>query len=260
MFRHTSAAPRRSPTTGFTLIELLVVIAIIALLAAILFPVFSRARENARKSSCSNNLKQITLGWTQYIQDWDEMTIPVSTTGSSGTGVAFVWNQLIQPYVKSTQVLACPSLTSPQGYTHNFGLMSGPRPATSVGRSLADIARPSQTPAFMDATGYSPANTTPVNQCFAFVIDPGPVMTTLYDGRRLTDPVPAPPAPYTGTWNGGGTSTAAAAFPTRHLDGINMSFADGHVKWYHSYTGGRMPSDGLDYNTDGILGDAANYN
>ena len=78
MSRHTSpAVPRRTrargEALGFTLIELLVVIAIIALLAAILFPVFSRARENARKSSCQNNLKQIGVGLAQYTQDYDEM-------------------------------------------------------------------------------------------------------------------------------------------------------------------------------------------
>src|SRR5687768_3406263 len=93
--------PSRSHRSAFTLIELLVVIAIIALLAAILFPVFARARENARKTSCSNNLKQIAIGLAQYTQDWDEMTVPVSVDGSMNTNIrAFVWNQLLQPYLK----------------------------------------------------------------------------------------------------------------------------------------------------------------
>lgn len=91
---------------GFTLIELLVVIAIIAILAAILFPVFARARENARRASCSSNLKQIGLGIMQYTQDYDE-TYPVRDNAASGT-----WAQTIQPYVKSTQLFKCPSNSS----------------------------------------------------------------------------------------------------------------------------------------------------
>lgn len=92
---------------AFTLIELLVVIAIIAILAAILFPVFARARENARKSSCQSNLKQIGLGIMQYTQDYDEL-LPARVTVTSPTRS---WRVLIQPYVKSTQLFACPSNT-----------------------------------------------------------------------------------------------------------------------------------------------------
>ena len=90
---------------GFTLIELLVVIAIIAILAAILFPVFARARENARRASCSSNLKQIGLGIMQYTQDYDE-NYPIRNNDASGN-----WAQTVQPYVKSTQLFKCPSNT-----------------------------------------------------------------------------------------------------------------------------------------------------
>ena len=99
---------------GFTLIELLVVIAIIALLAAILFPVFARARENARKSSCLNNLKQMGLGLAQYTQDFDE-TFPKSRTGgfifspAAGVNPEAPWQWVILPYTKSTQIYKCPS-------------------------------------------------------------------------------------------------------------------------------------------------------
>ena len=99
--------PRFTPTShGFTLIELLVVIAIIALLAAILFPVFARARENARRASCQSNLKQIALGMAQYVQDYDER-FPPYLTDASGNGAVDVadgdqgWADLIQPYTKS---------------------------------------------------------------------------------------------------------------------------------------------------------------
>ncbi len=91
---------------GFTLIELLVVVAIIAILAAILFPVFGRARENARRTACLSNVKQIGLGLMQYAQDYDE-TFPARSISVGGSAVS--WRQVIQPYLKSTQVAACPS-------------------------------------------------------------------------------------------------------------------------------------------------------
>jgi len=69
---------------GFTLIELLVAIAVIAILAAILFPVFARARENARRSSCTSNLKQQGLAIMQYAQDYDELMVPAWLDGTTG--------------------------------------------------------------------------------------------------------------------------------------------------------------------------------
>ncbi|HEX8237502.1 MAG TPA: DUF1559 domain-containing protein [Abditibacteriaceae bacterium] len=94
---------------GFTLIELLVVIAIIAILAAILFPVFARARENARRTSCLSNLKQIGLGLMQYTQDYDESMVPAYLINGCGANCHIHWRTLIYPYVKSTQLFACPS-------------------------------------------------------------------------------------------------------------------------------------------------------
>lgn len=93
---------------GFTLIELLVVIAIIALLAAILFPVFARARENARKSSCANNLKQIGVGMIQYGQDYDDF-MPASVAFGGVAGSHYTWPTMVMPYVKNEQIFACPS-------------------------------------------------------------------------------------------------------------------------------------------------------
>jgi len=91
---------------GFTLIELLVVIAIIAILAAILFPAFARARENARRASCQSQMKQIGLGVAQYTQDYDEK---MPQCGVQYNGGILGYQYLIQPYVKSTQIFKCPS-------------------------------------------------------------------------------------------------------------------------------------------------------
>ena len=113
MFKpHRKSSPVRAVPArrGFTLIELLVVIAIIAILAAILFPVFGRARENARRASCQSNLKQIGLGVMQYVQDYDSR-LPLRGAGGIN------WAQRLQPYAKSTQLFKCPS--NPQ--TGNMG-------------------------------------------------------------------------------------------------------------------------------------------
>lgn len=124
---HAPMQTRHRPPRGFTLIELLVVIAIIAILAAILFPVFARVRENARRSSCASNLKQIALGMAQYIQDsdnrypvaWDYTAgqSPETTAINAGsiaggpTNEPVVWPAKLMPYVKSAQIFSCPSVS-----------------------------------------------------------------------------------------------------------------------------------------------------
>jgi prepilin-type N-terminal cleavage/methylation domain-containing protein/prepilin-type processing-associated H-X9-DG protein len=97
---------------GFTLIELLVVIAIIAILAAILFPVFGRARESARRTSCVSNTKQIGLAFIQYYQDYDEQ-FPMAKNVVAGANTHWA-NSSLQPYLKSRQILRCPNDNSPQ--------------------------------------------------------------------------------------------------------------------------------------------------
>jgi len=111
---------------GFTLIELLVVIAIIAILAAILFPVFARAREKARQASCQSNEKQIALAMIMYAQDYDETMVPCTTWGNNVGWTYdwtkdYTWPQLINPYVKNWQLHVCPS----DGNAHQGAGMSG---------------------------------------------------------------------------------------------------------------------------------------
>jgi len=110
---------------GFTLIELLVVIAIIAILAAILFPVFARAREKARQTSCQSNLKQIGLSIQMYMGDYDDTVMPARL---GGTPTDVDWTALIQPYVHNDQIFVCPSDSDPvasaatNGYPKSYGL------------------------------------------------------------------------------------------------------------------------------------------
>lgn len=108
-FKFRRSINRTGPTSGFTLIELLVVIAIIALLAAILFPVFGRARENARRSSCQSNMRQMGLALHQYIQDFDEYLPRGRTYVGPGTTDWVPWQFALQPYVANIQIFRCPS-------------------------------------------------------------------------------------------------------------------------------------------------------
>lgn len=126
MRNHSQSKHSRS---GFTLIELLVVIAIIAILAAILFPVFAQAREKARAISCISNLKQIGLAFLMYTQDYDE-TFPNAAVGPSDDGgcapklswynAGGGWTTLVNPYIKAGGIYRCPSAESP------FWLTGGP--------------------------------------------------------------------------------------------------------------------------------------
>jgi len=115
----------RNASRGFTLIELLVVIAIIAILAAILFPVFAQARESARKTSCLSNNKQLGLGIMMYVQDYDEMypcnnwdTPPLGITDTDSRDpkypCTFAWMFHVMPYMKNRQILVCPSDPNPK--------------------------------------------------------------------------------------------------------------------------------------------------
>ena len=126
---------------GFTLIELLVVIAIIAILAAILFPVFARAREKARQSSCLSNVKQIMLGVLMYAQDYDERLIPGALPQPGRD-----WHVLLGPYLKNVQVLYCPSSLPGMGYGWNYSEFGYyyTTPGTGWATALAEIDKPAE--------------------------------------------------------------------------------------------------------------------
>lgn len=241
---------------GFTLIELLVVIAIIAILAAILFPVFGRARENARRSSCQSNMKQIGLGVKQYIQDYDEKfpiaLVEVGTPDGIFQAGESGWAASMQPYLKSVQIFQCPSETNPPSassaatnaagyndYWANFNVIGG-----SGGVSEASIEAQALTVLNGDGSGQALANYT--DGTAAYVVTPGSsaVSPTTAAPNGGFDQVAvylrgtsgSQASPYRG--NSANyvydttSTTATGRGGKRHLDGLNVGFADGHVKWY----------------------------
>ncbi len=196
--------------SGFTLIELLVVIAIIAILAAILFPVFARARENARRSSCQSNLKQIGLGVIQYTQDYDEKYPLGAYAGGTGTPS---WRQYVQAYIKSAQVFSCPSNTDnavirdvardgypaiTDSYAGNVRLFGIPAGWAAGAQSLASVESPASKIMVTESKNQIGGN---------------PAITGWPD------------------WSGSGTQADMVSKTfIGHLSTSNYLFADGHVK------------------------------
>ena len=225
---------------AFTLIELLVVIAIIAILAAILFPVFARARENARRSSCQSNMKQMGLGFLQYTQDYDER-FPPGTNGGKGAG----WAGQIQPYTKSRQILICPSDSTVQTF-----VVAGQTPPAYVCSYYYNdnfsTVTPYATPFFNSPAG-DPLNHAQVNVPTRTVLSWEATDGAYYDnpaGSGIVESI-SPAAngndksggiakPATGQLSGGaggGIANSGLGSEPRHFDGANYLAADGHVKW-----------------------------
>lgn len=211
---------------GFTLIELLVVIAIIAILAAILFPVFAQAREAARKSSCLSNTKQFGTAAMMYVQDYDEL-YPLSIYPNFGTGTmrAFSVFDAVMPYVKNAGIMQCPSAPNemdwelflsqpPTSIVPSPGCMGG-----ALGGSMGNFKL------FSYNANYAVFQEGRPNPYFGGGGDPPTSMAALarpadttifYDGILLCN------------FN---SPIARPTKPPRHQEGVSVTYADGHSKF-----------------------------
>jgi len=207
---------RHSHKNAFTLIELLVVIAIIAILAAILFPVFGRARENARRTACQSNMKQIGLGILQYAQDYDEQFPLIGNVTSNPCSSP--WQERIQPYMKSKQVFLDPSAdtdvpvscSAQTARVFNSYMANGAAYAVGNGTSFS-YPRP------MDQSDWNTSNLRSTG--LVKVTEPSRVIQVAeYDGPSTTANI------QTISLSPGGW------FLRSHLGTTNFLFVDGHVK------------------------------
>lgn len=191
---------------GFTLIELLVVIAIIAILAAILFPVFARAREKARQASCQSNEKQLALAVLMYVQDYDER-MPACRFGTTanrcqGSAQYYTWRAAVQPYIKNRQIFICPSN---QAGVDEDGFSGG------IFGNYALINE------------YCNTCCQPTGRHWKIVTIDQPAESIMLDETRC------PHVDY-GSHLDCGSRGGSSAF-WGHNEGSNFAFFDGHVKW-----------------------------
>lgn len=239
-FHYTSKAHK----SAFTLIELLVVIAIIAILAAILFPVFSRARDNARRSSCQSNLKQMGLAFMQYSQDYDESLPCGKKQGSEFRGNG--WAGQVAPYTKSIEVFRCPSDPTERSgamnpllsYAYNSGITYILTPTNYNGPRLAAFTSTPKTVLLFEirASSFNPT----LDSDFSRVESGYSPAGCGWPGGNLQPNSGGTVSPYYATGyfpnmsaNYGrfdGTNVGSGKFG-RHFEGSNYAFADGHVKW-----------------------------
>lgn len=216
----THMSSGRQNLGGFTLIELLVVIAIIAILAAILFPVFSRAREKARQASCQSNLKQLGLGLLQYVQDYDEK-FPCTPYWKCGRPNQSQWTEvrwyvLAQPYVKNKQIFRCPTNRAPGGWNLPSGWIDD-----DLSYGMGRWAECNNTDPYPES-GFSLARYTTPSQsimvCDAAHRD---------DGASRWEKVA-----YAEVCSAGCNPNRQVESNTRHSSGSDICFVDGHVKWF----------------------------
>ena len=217
---------------GFTLIELLVVIAIIAILAAILFPVFAKAREKAKQASCLSNLKQMGSSLLIYEDDngyFPPYTLTNSTPSPDPVGPwlagTWYWEQMIFPYTKSSKIFICQSSPNYDEVSHlhflayQYGANQAIMPSQAIGLSSAEIGDAAQTYLIMDS-GYTTitykSGVTPSRYNFI----PGSGEAGL--------PLPASPDVLQNKYNDGKPDFISG----RHSGGVNVTFCDGHAKFF----------------------------
>lgn len=268
---HTLRSSKKSACTrpvlardGFTLIELLVVIAILMLLAAILFPVFGRARENARRVSCMSNMKQLGLGMLQYAQDYDERYYGGTRATTPSVLVPYMggigWAGSIYPYIRNTQVYECPDDTNkgsgvnvPVSYAYNHYAADttlAQHQYPSLGILFDEISGPTVNVADSMETG-SPTYSAMDDGHVLWWADSGGNIACCQTGAAIYHTRGA------GVWGPNGTIYVDSAEPgpqptqPRHFEGANYAFMDGHAKWVRpgavrsfNYSYGPVPSAG----------------
>lgn len=206
----------RREKKGFTLIELLVVIAIIAILAAILFPVFARARENARKANCLSNLKQLGNALSMYVQDYDERYPAADYADSRLSPAGIFWASCLYPYVKNYRVYRCPTAGG-RGSDNALAYWNWTFPIspdygwnTYLNKiSAAQVTQPADTAAIADCS----------HQIFMNRV--GRIAWANSQDQVLY-PATGQPSDYMNDRY------------SRHSGGENIAFADGHAKWMAS--------------------------
>jgi prepilin-type N-terminal cleavage/methylation domain-containing protein/prepilin-type processing-associated H-X9-DG protein len=222
--RCAAASPSRSRERAFTLIELLVVIAIIAILAAILFPVFAQAREKARQTTCLSNSKQLALGTLMYVQDYDE-TFPMSIYIQPPNTAVAVYDA-IAPYLKNVGVLQCPSYIPGNDWRARLAAIG------LVNQTFQYVGFIPNLGLFGENLCGTPFNKkTPPAKLAALNVPVDTIM--FFDGYMKA-------SPQLDFFNFLGMA--------RHSEGVVVNFADGHSKWFRwnaIMPGGNTPATGV---------------